>query len=85
MSLSRALVLLSTAALVACGTAVDLGGSGAEDGGPAQCGELVSPSTPASCRACEHDASDCQENGCYGGYWCNTVIADGHAPPKTCP
>lgn len=84
--MKRAIVALA-AALIACGTDVDLGGSGLDDGGldVTQCGDLVAPSVPANCKACSADASDCQPNGCYGGYWCNTTITDCHTAPKTCP
>jgi hypothetical protein len=76
-----------SAALAGCGTSVDLGGTGGADGGldATQCGALVGPTVPAACRACNLDASDCQPNGCYGGYWCNTSDSDCRAPPQTCP
>lgn len=72
--------------LTACGTDVDLGGTGAlsVDGG-VTCGSLVSPAIDAGCRACTSSSGDCQSNGCYGGYWCNVDSLDCHAPPTTCP
>ena len=81
-------VAFATIFLVACGTDVDLGGGAAPDDAGidvTQCGDLVAPAVDAACRACDRDAADCQPNGCYGGYWCNAIITDCHAPPKTCP
>jgi hypothetical protein len=72
----------------ACGTNVDLGGTGptSSDGGiVSKCGDLVSPATDAGCKACDKISSDCQPNGCYGGYWCNVLFNDCEQPPKTCP
>jgi hypothetical protein len=79
---------LFAATLLACGTDVDLGGTAGPDDASVdatQCGNLVAPGVTAGCRACDRDAADCQQNGCYGGYWCDTVIADCHVAPKTCP
>jgi hypothetical protein len=78
----------ATMSTIACGTDVDLGGGGpaSPDGGTVtSCGNLVAPSIDAGCRACDKTASDCQANGCYGGYWCDVAITDCHVPPKTCP
>jgi hypothetical protein len=96
---ARALLALGLLALLACGAAIDLGGSddasagdGAlvlpkgADGGPAeQCGSLVAPNVPSTCRACDPEAGDCQPNGCYGGYWCDSAKVDCSQPPKSCP
>jgi hypothetical protein len=74
--------------LTACGTDVDLGGSSPTSGDGAvvlQCGDLVAPQVDAGCRACTPSSSDCQPNGCYGGYWCDTPSTDCRTPPKTCP
>lgn len=81
----RALLAFSIT-LVACGTAVDLGGAGIDASVDATaCGPLVAPSVTATCRACNAADPDCQPNGCYGGYWCNETSVDCHAPPKSCP
>ncbi len=69
----------------ACGTNVDLGGSGGADSGPLQCGNDVAPSVDAGCRACDKASSDCQANGCYGGFWCDTVLNNCEPPTKSCP
>ena len=77
-------------ALVAmgCGTDVDLGGS--VDSGnaapvDASCPDFAAPDASASCRACSKSSSDCQPNGCYGGYWCDTKTVDCLAlPPSKC-
>jgi cardiolipin synthase len=42
--------------------------AGTEDSG-STCEGYASPTTSASCTGCS--GSDCQANGCYGGYWCN--------------
>ena len=80
----RALFLIP---LLGCGTVVDLGGTGAPDGSvdATICGTLVAPTTPANCFACYRDASGCQPNGCYGGYWCNVDAGDCRYPPSSCP
>lgn len=49
------------------------------------CGTLESPTTVAACRSCDKDDKDCQANGCYGGWWCNTVSNRCRKPPATCP
>jgi len=49
------------------------------------CGTLESPTTVAACRSCDKDDKDCQANGCYGGWWCNTVSSRCRKPPATCP
>ena len=49
---------------------------------PSTCGTLVAPSTKASCSSCS--ASNCQPNGCYGGWWCDTSTSKCHAPPSSC-
>ncbi len=70
--------------LAACGTSVDLGGTGGADSGPTQCGNEVAPSVDATCNACDKTSADCQPNGCYGGYWCDTLGNHCEPPPKTC-
>jgi hypothetical protein len=56
------------------------------DGGPlTHCGVLVGPTVTASCHSCSSSSTDCQKNGCYGGYWCDTSTRDCGRPPKTCP
>jgi hypothetical protein len=77
--------------LCACGTSVDLGGAGGADDAASDtltttvCGDLVAPTVDAGCRACGTGDDDCQPNGCYGGYWCDTSETDCKTPPKTCP
>jgi hypothetical protein len=74
----------------ACGNDVTPGGDGgatvdaALDAASSQvCGTLVGPSVPATCHSCSGGA-DCQPNGCYGGWWCDTATKSCHAPPTTC-
>lgn len=83
---------LFVAFALACGSDVDLGGS-SEAGADASplapdaetCGNLVGPDVSAKCKACEPGHDDCQPNGCFGGYWCNTKTVDCAKPPTTCP
>ena len=49
----------------------------------ATCGPLVGPEVAADCHAC-HAGTDCQANGCYGGWWCNTSVGRCQAPPAGC-
>ncbi len=53
------------------------------DGGTLdQCGSLVGPKVAdAGCKACHYD---CQNNGCYGGYYCDVVTKDCARPPSKC-
>jgi len=78
--------IVLTFLLAGCGTDVDLGGAAptGSDGGTT-CGTLVAPEIDAGCKACSKTSTDCQPNGCYGGYWCDTAINDCNSPPKSCP
>jgi hypothetical protein len=49
------------------------------------CGPLEGPSVTAACTSCDHRGGDCQPNGCYGGWWCDTVARRCRRPPATCP
>ncbi len=49
---------------------------------PSTCGTLVGPNTSAGCSSCS--GSNCQPNGCYGGWWCDTSTNKCHAPPSNC-
>lgn len=49
------------------------------------CGTLESPTTAAACRSCDRRDRDCQPNGCYGGWWCNTASNRCRRPPTSCP
>ena len=63
-----------------CPTAVE---PSATDGAPLdRCGVLTSPDVPSTCRSCRYD---CQPNGCYAGWWCNTEKLRCERPPKNCP
>jgi hypothetical protein len=58
----------------------------AKDGGAlTQCGDLVGPMVDAGCHSCGKYTDDCQPNGCYGGWWCNTYQRDCQRPPESCP
>jgi hypothetical protein len=50
-----------------------------------QCGKLDGPTVPAACKSCDKDDKDCQKNGCYGGWWCNTTTNRCQKPPASCP
>jgi len=54
------------------------------DAGPSTCPGLASPTTPASCTSCATSAPNCQPNGCFGGWWCNTQSNKCQAPPNNC-
>jgi hypothetical protein len=47
------------------------------------CGTLVGPKVSAACTSCS-GKSDCQANGCFGGWWCDTGTKKCQAPPSTC-
>ena len=50
------------------------------------CGTLVPPTTTAQCTSCASGSHpDCQVNGCYGGWFCDTSTNHCHQPPSTCP
>lgn len=51
----------------------------------AQCGALDGPTVIAACKSCDKDDKDCQLNGCYGGWWCNTTTNRCQKPPASCP
>ena len=55
----------------------------AGDGG-ATCGRLNGPGTRSGCSSCGKYSDDCQANGCYGGWWCNTATLRCEAPPEAC-
>ena len=57
--------------------------SGSEAG--AGCAGLAPPATPAGCSSCSASSSDCQPNGCYGGWYCDTATDRCQAPPTICP
>jgi len=46
------------------------------------CGSLVGPDVAASCTSCTMGAANCQANGCYGGWWCNTASSKCQSPPN---
>ncbi len=65
------------------GSPMQPGCDGGSSGPPANsCGTLVGPNTPAGCSSCS--GSNCQPNGCYGGWWCDTSTNKCHAPPTNC-
>jgi hypothetical protein len=49
------------------------------------CGALDGPTVAAACRSCDKFDRDCQKNGCYGGWWCNTKTSKCQRPPASCP
>ena len=50
-----------------------------------RCGVLNGPTVASACHACGKYSNDCQANGCYGGYWCNTSTKRCGKPPTSCP
>ena len=56
------------------------------EGGPLDhCGAINGPTIASPCHACGKYSDDCQANGCYGGYWCNTSTKRCQKPPTSCP
>jgi len=51
---------------------------------PNTCPGLASPTTMASCSSCSQTSKTCQPNGCYGGWWCNTMSDKCQAAPTNC-
>jgi hypothetical protein len=49
------------------------------------CGPLNGPPVASQCHSCGRFSDDCQPNGCYGGWWCNTSTRRCQRPPKSCP
>jgi hypothetical protein len=76
MAPRRALLGLACAVVLACGTNVDLGGTGLLDGETADgpnCPGFAAPNTPAMCNA---RMGSLQPNGCFGGYYCRLKDTD---------
>src|SRR6185312_16093470 len=65
-----------------CGGDQGLGGgtSSSTSGGSAVCGSLHAPDSKACCATCD-PGQDCQVNGCYAGWWCNTDTCKCQEPP----
>jgi hypothetical protein len=59
----------------------------APDAGPASeaCGTLIGPDVAAGCTSCKRGGSNCQTNGCYGGWWCDSSTNRCQKPPTSCP
>jgi hypothetical protein len=56
------------------------------DGAPLEvCGALNGPAVASQCHSCGRFSDDCQANGCYGGWWCNTATRRCQRPPSSCP
>jgi hypothetical protein len=53
------------------------------DGGSDGASVCADVNTPANCSACS-STDDCQPNGCYGGYFCDTQTNHCKAP-TACP
>jgi hypothetical protein len=76
----------------ACVPANDCGGTmdmtDEDSGAPPSdiCGPLYGPNEPAKCSSCG-TMSNCQPNGCYGGWYCNTTTNKCQSPPapSSCP
>ena len=46
------------------------------------CGTQVPPATVAGCKSCT--GTKCQPNGCFGGWWCDTLTLMCHPQPMNC-
>jgi len=56
------------------GSGDDAGSEFGDDAGSeGTCQGYAYPDTPASCNCSASDPSECQNNGCYGGYYCDTL------------
>jgi len=78
---------LFATALSACAVGVGSPTEPSPDGGSTttSCDGWADPGTAAACHACSASTTDCQSNGCYGGYWCDTSANKCHAtPPPGC-
>jgi hypothetical protein len=73
------------AEVTACAPASDTCAPAPATDGGSTCGQLNGPTVPSECSSCGKYSDDCQRNGCYGGWWCNTATRRCQAPPKTCP
>jgi hypothetical protein len=62
---------------------VDAGEDATLDGAAdAACGTYAAPAVPALCHACK--TLPCQANGCFGGWFCETVSRTCHPAPLGC-
>ena len=59
------------------------GGSGGGSSGGGSCPGYAGPSESSCCKSCT-SGSNCQANGCYGGWYCDTSTCGCHAPPSSC-
>jgi len=78
----------SVSGLCVAGTPSD-GGSVAEPADasvqmPNGCAPYVAPDQPSCCSSCTPNSGNCQANGCYGGWWCDSSQCRCHAPPTNC-
>jgi hypothetical protein len=63
-----------------CGTSISFPDASTQIMGT--CGALVGPSVSAACHSCTTGTGDCQANGCYGGWFCNTQTNRCQSPPS---
>jgi hypothetical protein len=63
-------------------SAEDDGGLSGSDSG--SCGTFEPPSVASCCTSCAVGGGNCQPNGCYGGWWCDSATCRCHAPPTSC-
>jgi hypothetical protein len=84
----EAITTIGGTAIYACvptgGACAPATGPVADGGALDRCGALNGPALTSVCRSCGRYSSDCQPNGCYGGWWCNTTTRKCQKPPKTC-
>jgi hypothetical protein len=55
------------------------------DAGAPSCPGFAAPGETAACKGCKQGSSGCQPNGCFGGWYCNTLTASCQAPPSCGP
>jgi hypothetical protein len=69
----------------ACTATGSGGGTGGGSASSGTCGNYDLPDTSSCCHSCTAGASNCQTNGCYGGWWCDRTACRCHAAsPSSC-
>jgi hypothetical protein len=83
-----AITTVGGAGIKACvpngGVCATASGPDADGASANHCGALNGPQITSACHSCGRYSSDCQPNGCYGGWWCDTSTRRCERPPKTC-
>ena len=54
------------------------------DAGAVPCPGFAAPTETSTCKSCSKTSPKCQTNGCYGGWYCNTLTGACQSPPTSC-